>query len=74
MEHVWQECSSDCKDPYCSICWAKSEHCTACVSGSVELTTECVGRRLTSFERDLVSRGELDYKDGEWVRVSHGVF
>jgi hypothetical protein len=35
--------------------------CRVCGGGECELSTNCIGRPLTSEERDLICAGELDY-------------
>ena len=43
--------------------------CTVCEGVEGELPTECPGRPMTLEESDGVVLGDLDYKDGKWIKL-----
>lgn len=58
----------------CIYCDGGLGLCVVCGGGEAELTTDCPGRRTTPRERQRISDGSLDFRDGAWRerRVDEG--
>ena len=69
MEHKWHECN--CGSETCVFCAGGLDACDVCGGfGGIEgtLTTDCCGRRLTKEEEDRIyKKGNLDFRNGQWV-------
>ncbi len=52
--------------PHCVFCESGLKSCTVCGGAEITLTTECVGRKLTERENELLMVEKLDYRRGKW--------
>lgn len=68
MKHIYEK-HDDCgPDDICLICDGGLCVCIICGGAEVELTIDCCGRRMSIEEKDDVSCGLLNFKDGKWIR------
>lgn len=67
MEHKLMICN--CDNPNCMICSAGLAICTVCKGAEGELTTECCGRVLTEQEKNDIYNKEIDFKNGNWMKL-----
>ena len=65
MNHKY-ESHNNCENDLCPVCTGGVCHCTICKATEAALTSDCVGRPLTSLEACCISNG-YDFKDGEWL-------
>jgi hypothetical protein len=63
------EVHSQCEIHNCMICDGGICHCLTCGGAEIDLSTDCVGRRLTEKERIGIANGD-DYKNGKWSHVT----
>jgi hypothetical protein len=72
MKHVPYKCSDDhktCPNPgVCSYCDGGLIFCTVCKCGEGSLPTDCPGTPVNQEKQELIYNGELDYKDGKWIK------
>lgn len=66
--HVAFECSS-CERPYCQFCVGGLFGCSVCYSFEGATTSQCPGKRMDFKTIDQVYAGEVDFRDGQWVRA-----
>jgi hypothetical protein len=68
MKHTYQTCGGgdNCK---CRsfICEGGLGFCTVCKGTEGSLTTECPGEPMDKIVQDMVYKGQIDYRDGQWV-------
>lgn len=62
-----QDCGCNGWSGSCPICDGGLANCKVCNGAEGALTTHCCGRHLTTEEVDKVYRGDLDFKDNQWV-------
>lgn len=67
MKHKFDRCKPDCDDPYCNICQGGLALCSVCRLYEGGLTTECPGVPVSADDSDRIYRGEVDFRDGQWV-------
>lgn len=62
--------NGDCIRNCCAFCNDSLFACMNCfgLDQGGSLTTDCAGRPLTADESNAVEDGQLDYRDGKWVK------
>lgn len=65
---VHQDCEENRAGRSCPICDGGLLWCIVCGGGEGELPSECPGVPMTSEQKDSVMGGEMDFRDGQWVR------
>jgi hypothetical protein len=70
MKHIFYECPpGECRHPgSCPYCDGGLGLCTVCNGAEGQLTTDCVGYKLSEKILDRVWKGFYDFKYGRWVR------
>jgi len=66
-EHTPHVCTPKCD----SACLDEiDERCTVCGTASPHQPTECPGMGVSTAVQFAIVRGELDFVDGEWKRLT----
>lgn len=53
---------------HCNFCDFGLKMCNVCGGTERSLPTECPGERMTASTEEQVYAGEIDFKDGKWVK------
>lgn len=68
MNHVQYICPGKHEGWYgCQFCDGGLFACTVCDSFEGATTSDCPGYRMSLYQKTCVYRGELDFRNGEWV-------
>jgi hypothetical protein len=69
--HTSEDCT--CIDETCFVCKYVTigglAICKTCGGAEITLTTDCVGRKLTENEEEMITADRWDFKDGQWYSI-----
>ncbi len=77
LKHTWYRCppQADGKPPhyddemsYCAFCDGGLGSCTMCKGAEGSLPRECPRQEISTADQDLIYKGTLDFRDGQWIR------
>lgn len=72
MKHVLHDWTSHKNDDgpdrmnNCPICNSGLASCVVCGGAESCMPRDCPGRRMTEEEKNAVTAGNLDFRDGQW--------
>ncbi len=68
-DHVPYRCSGgydDCREAWCATHHGELFSCQVCGGGEGDLPTQCPGHPMTEDQRNRVSSGWIDFRNGRW--------
>lgn len=68
MKHRLEK-HEDCQVEYCPVCDGGLAICSVCRCIEGSLASECPGHDCWASHGERIYRGEIDFRDGQWVNA-----
>ena len=69
VNHIYYKCKEPCETIHCNFCDGGLSSCIVCDGAEGSLPSECPGKVMSCKEQELIFDGDLDFRDGKWIKT-----